>query len=243
MIGTSRSMKPAAGCLLAAFIIGWLPFARTATAEQFFLNGLATGGGTTSLHVESFEAEKFKATIHQAYDFSCGSAALATLLTYGYHLPTTEKTIFASMIRHGNKAIIQKDGFSLLDLKEYLARRGLPSGGFHAPLAELVKVGLPGIVLINDHGYRHFVVIRGVRDGRVLLSDPAVGMRAERIGIFKKQWSGISFLILTDVKRGQANFKNQGLWNAEPSAPVALARYAVDLAALQQVTILAANQF
>lgn len=230
---------------LSAFIsiLGWFFIAQPALAGQIFFNGLTIGSGTDTIKVESFEAEKFSATIRQAYDFSCGSAALATLLTYGYHIPVTEKRIFTSMIRHGNKALIQKDGFSLLDLKEYLARRGLPSGGFRAPFAALVKVSVPTIVLINDHGYRHFVVIRGVRDGRVLLSDPAVGMRSERISIFKKQWSGISFLVLADVRQGQSSFKDQTLWKAEPGAPIALTRYSIDLAALQHVTIPISNQF
>lgn len=229
--------------IMLTVLLAWRWLAPQALAGQVLLNGLAIGSGNVGLQVRSFEAEKFKATIHQAYDFSCGSAALATLLTYGYGLPVTERQVFASMIRHGDKAVIQKEGFSLLDLKDYLARRGLPSGGFHAPLTALVKVGLPAIVLINDHGYRHFVVVRGVRDGRILLSDPAVGMRSERIGIFEKQWSGISFLILGDVARGRANFSDRALWNAEPSAPVALAAYALRLGALQQVTIQNPDQF
>jgi predicted double-glycine peptidase len=238
-----RIRRRLSGIMLMAALLAWHGLAGQAAAGQIFLNGLAIGGGTATLRLRSFEAEKFKATIHQAYDFSCGSAALGTLLTFGYGIPVTEKQVFASMIRHGNKTLIQKEGFSLLDLKQYLARRGLPSGGFRAPLPELVKVGLPAIVLINDHGYRHFVVVRGVRDGRILLSDPAVGMRSERIGIFKKQWSGISFLILADVARGRANFTDHGLWHAEPGAPVALARYAIRLATLQQVTIRTPDQF
>ena len=116
------------------------------------------------MKVQSFRAQKFSTTIHQKYDFSCGSAALATLITFTYQRPTTESQIFASMYENGDQTEIRQYGFSLLDMKNYLSRIGVASGGFRAPLSKLVEVHIPAIVLINEHGYRHFVVIRGIRD-------------------------------------------------------------------------------
>src|SRR4030065_751601 len=38
-------------------------------------------GGNYQIHVRSMKDKHFRSTVHQKYDFSCGSAALATLLT------------------------------------------------------------------------------------------------------------------------------------------------------------------
>jgi predicted double-glycine peptidase len=214
-----------------------------AHAGQIYLNGLTTGAGTASINVQSFQSRKFSTTIHQAYDFSCGSAALATLLTFSYHRPITEGDVFTSMFLKGDQPVIRQYGFSLLDMKNYLSRQGLPSGGFRAPLSKLAEVKIPAIVLIDEHGYRHFVVIRGIRDNEVLLADPAIGLRSESLSDFKKQWSGIFFIILADVHIAQANFNGTDDWAGEPGAPLDLSRFAVTLATLQMVTIPDSSRF
>ena len=208
-----------------------------ANAGQVYLNGLATGAETATVNVQSFQSQKFNKTIKQEYDFSCGSAALATLLTFTYHRPVTESDVFASMYVNGNQPVIRKYGFSLLDMKDYLSRQGLPAGGFRAPLSKFIQVRVPGIVLINEHGYRHFVVLRGVENGRVLLADPAIGLRTESVADFQKQWAGVFFIILADIQVAQANFNGVQDWGSEPGAPVDLGRFAVNLATLQQVSI------
>jgi uncharacterized protein len=135
-----------------------------AWAASLQISGAITGlPGLSSptLSVQSYQARRFSAVIPQHFDYSCGSAALATLLTYSYNMPVDEMTVFRSMIENGNKALIEQYGFSLLDMKEYLQRIGLPSGGFRAPLSKLASVRVPAIVLINERGYHHFVVITG----------------------------------------------------------------------------------
>ena len=74
---------------LIAFVVSpWvcLPAAR---AGDVYLNGLAVGAGSMKVSVQSFQGRKFSTTVKQEYDFSCGSAALATLLTFSYHQPTS----------------------------------------------------------------------------------------------------------------------------------------------------------
>jgi len=222
----------ASGCLAAV-----LSFAPPCAHGQILVNGLATGSETANIHVRSFEDEKFITTIKQEYDFSCGSAALATLLTYTYHIPATESSVFASMYLNGDRQVIQQSGFSLLDMKDYLSRQGIPSGGFRAPLDKLARVGIPAIVLINEHGYKHFVVLRGVRDGRVLLSDPAIGLRTVSVSQFNRQWSGIFFIILANIPTARAGFNDGQDWSGEPGAPFDLSRFMVNLATLEQVSV------
>jgi len=226
----------ASATLAAAWLGGGFCAAAAGTTE-LQISGAIAGipGISPTLRVESFRARRFSAVIPQRFDYSCGSAALASLLTYSYHTPVDELTVFRSMIEHGNKALIEKEGFSLLDMKEYLERRGLPSGGFRAPLSKLAAAGVPAIVLINERGYKHFVIITGAQDGMVLIADPAVGLRSERIGAFEHQWSGIFFLILTHVAEARANFNAPAQWRVAPGAPLGLARFMVDFSILRQV--------
>src|SRR3546814_9136042 len=75
------------------------------------------------------------------------------------------------MYDHGDQARIRKEGFSLLDIRGYLQSQGYKADGFVLPIDKLFEEGLPAIVLLNDRGYRHFVVVKGLRGGRVLVGD------------------------------------------------------------------------
>src|SRR4029077_19906 len=167
----------------------------------------------------SYQEQRFKATVGQENDFSCGSAALATLLTYDYDTPVSEHDVFRQMFENGDKKIISRSGFSLLDIKNYLIRRGFRSEGFRAPLEKLAEVRLPAIVLVKVSGYSHFVVLQGIHDGWVLISDPAIGMRTEEVGVFKTEWSGVFFLILDDVEHAQQTFNGREKWAMAPRPP------------------------
>ena len=60
---------------------------------------------------------------------SCGSASVATLLTYHYDHPIDEQTVFTGMWQAGDQERIQTDGFSMLDMKQYLAGLGYQAEG------------------------------------------------------------------------------------------------------------------
>jgi predicted double-glycine peptidase len=125
------------------------------------------GGANYQVPVKSIRELRFASTTRQQYDFSCGSAALATLLTYHYHTPTSETTAFQAMWDAGDQAKIRREGFSLLDMQRYLGKIGFKADGFTVPLQKLFDSKLPAIVLIQEKGYNHFVVIKGGQDGRI----------------------------------------------------------------------------
>jgi hypothetical protein len=214
-----------------------------ASAGSVYLSGVGLGGSVATTNLQSFQEKKYKATVAQQYDFSCGSAALATLLTYNYNIPVSEPEVFREMFDNGDKKVIAESGFSLLDIKNYLARRGLEANGYRAPLSKLAEVRLPAIVLVNVRGYSHFVVLEGIQNGWVLLSDPANGMRSEPIGEFEGQWSGIFFLILTNAEHAQQTFNNREKWAAAPAPPWELTRYMIDLATLTRPAMLGLGRF
>lgn len=190
-------------------------------------------GQTYALHISTLKEVKYRNTIHQRYDFSCGSAAVATLLTYQYNYPVNEQAVFEQMYAHGDRTKINKEGFSLLDIKLYLQSIGFDADGFHANLAQLQQANLPAIVLIEDRGYHHFVVVKGVRYGRVLLGDPARGTRAIPMGRFDQLWrNGLVFVIHN--RRDLAHFNSDSDWRNAPIAPLGVG---VDRRGLDTITM------
>ena len=159
-------------------------------------------GGSFSIPVTSLKDLRFRDTVRQKFDFSCGSAALATLLTHHYNHPVSEQQVFAEMYERGDKEKIQREGFSLLDMKTYLAARGFEADGYKADLEKLETARVPAIALIRERGYHHFVVVKGLLNGRVLIGDPAVGTRAMSREQFERLWvNGVLFVIRSEAER------------------------------------------
>lgn len=176
-------------------------------------------GGAYSVPATSLKEARFRGTIRQQYDFSCGSAALATLLTHHYRQTVNEQTVFTEMFARGDQKKIQSEGFSLLDMKRYLQAHGYESDGFEAPLSKLQEAAIPALVLINENGYNHFVVLKGIRDGRALLGDPAGGTRAMSIGAFESIWVNQILFVITN-RQEIALFNQEADWKLAPRAPI-----------------------
>lgn len=190
-----------------------------AVAGTVWLPGVA--GGVLNVPTQSIQELKFGEVIRQQYDFSCGSAALATLLTYHYEDPTDEMQAFEVMYANGDQERIARAGFSLLDMKNYLAGRGYDSDGYQANLETLSGAGVPAIALINFQGYRHFVVVKGVRDGDVLLGDPALGLRRVSRDEFNSMWeNGVLFIIKNKADVGKRHFNANVSWQKLARAPL-----------------------
>jgi predicted double-glycine peptidase len=176
-------------------------------------------GGAFSVPVTSLKEERSRSTIRQQFDFSCGSAALSTLLTHHYRYPVTEQAVFEQMFAHGDQQKIRQEGFSLLDMKRFLQAHGFDANGFELPLDSLAEAGIPGIVLINERGYNHFVVVKGMRKGRVLFGDPAGGTRAMPRADFEAMWVGRILFVVTN-RQDAAGFNLAADWRASPSSPI-----------------------
>lgn len=181
------------------------------------------GVGTVTLDVVSIKEQRFHTTVRQQFDYSCGSAALATLLTYHYHNPVTEKTVFTEMWRSGDQEKIRREGFSLLDIKNYLNAHGYAADGYAAPLAKLAEVGIPAIALIRDKGYNHFVVVKGVSTDKVLVGDPSLGGKTIPRQDFEKMLVNRILFVITSHQE-VAVFDNPSDWNVRQKAPLGLAR-------------------
>lgn len=176
-------------------------------------------GGNVAMPVVSMKDARFLATLRQQYDFSCGSAALATLLTHHYGLPVDEASVFQAMFERGNQEKIRAEGFSMLDMKHYLDSHGFDARGIEGTLDQLAQAGVPAIVLIQENGYAHFVVIKGVRDRDVLLGDPAMGTRVMPRADFERYWMN-NILLLVANRIELARFNRVEDWRIRPNAPL-----------------------
>lgn len=176
-------------------------------------------GGAFSVPATSIKEARFSAMIRQQYDFSCGSAALSTLLTYHYRFPVSEQTVFEEMFAQGEQEKIKREGFSLLDMKRYLEAHGYEADGFEAPIDKLASAGIPAIVLINENGYNHFVVIKGIRDQRVLIGDPSGGTRAVARSAFEALWVNQILFVISN-RQDVAGFNQASDWSVAVQAPI-----------------------
>ena len=132
---------------------------------------------------------KTKNIVKQKHDFSCGSAAVATLFRYYLNDPVTEKQVIKGLFHFGNKKkIIENRGFSLLDIKKLANALGYKVGGYKTDVEGLLTLGKPAIVTIFIGKYKHFVVFRGVHKNRVYLADPALGNTIVSVKKFEKMW-------------------------------------------------------
>lgn len=169
--------------------------------------------------VTSLIGRRFETVVRQQFDFSCGSAALATLLRFHYDDPQSEQSVFLGMFRDGDQAQIRRLGFSLLDMKRYLAARGIAADGYRVTIDQIAKAHVPGIALINFDGYKHFVVVKGIDDGMLLLGDPSLGIRREKIGTFARQWNGVFFVVNGQSAVAARHFNQASDLALAPAAP------------------------
>jgi predicted double-glycine peptidase len=151
--------------------------------------------------VRSLLEIRHEGVVIQQWDTSCGAAALATVLTYMFNDPVSERTVAQAMLRRTDPIRVKvRGGFSLLDMKRLLDARGYSAIGYRdLSLDELLRMRTP-IVPIDEHGYAHFVVIRGRRDGAIEVADPAFGNRRIPVARFEEAWKGRIGFVVTRAK-------------------------------------------
>jgi predicted double-glycine peptidase len=171
---------------------------RTWTSVALILSILSAAAGAPLLAAErgpvkSLLEMRQNRVVVQKWDLSCGAAALATLLNYQHGDLVSEREIARALIQRqeylANPLLVRvQHGFSLLDLKRYVDKRGYKGIGYGRLTLEDLIEQAPIIVPVNLHGYNHFVVFRGRRGDRVLLADPAWGNRTLRVERFEDAW-------------------------------------------------------
>lgn len=141
--------------------------------------------------------QQFRGIVKQAYDYSCGSAALTTLLNGYIGEKLTEQQTMNGLLRYGEyDRIVERRSFSLLDMKRFVTALGYNSGGFKGQFSDLTKLDKPAIVPIAYAGFKHFVVFKAYRDGRVFIADPALGNLSFSAAHFQEIWDNNTLFII-----------------------------------------------
>ena len=191
------------------------------------------GGGSYTVSVMSWRDIPFRTVVRQQYDYSCGSAAVATLLRFHYDMHVTEAEIFQSMFARGDQPRIQEVGFSMLDMRTYLEQRGFAADGLRLSLDRLATLNVPAIALITPSNYRHFVVVKGVTDTHVLVGDPTFGLQTYTRADFERVWNGVVLAIRQTPDGVEAPIYNaDNEWQPWSRAPLGDAQGPVSPASL-----------
>jgi hypothetical protein len=177
---------------LGAFIALMLPDALLCAEAQVVVR---SGTARLQFGVRSLRAQRDAGVVKQRYDYSCGSAALATLLTYGLNDPVDEAVLLEALLAPlapDELVALQENGLSLLDLQRLARSRGHKAQGFRIHATQLVKLTRPVIVFIKPRGYEHFAVLKGVRGDRAYLADPSLGNVRMPLYRFLAMWADAS---------------------------------------------------
>jgi predicted double-glycine peptidase len=148
--------------------------------------------------------------VKQSLDYSCGPAALATLLSYYFQIPTSEQEILN--VLESQSALWQlpadwrETGVSMAALAKMGNYKGLEAVGVAIELGMLSRLKIPAIAYLEHRGLPHFSVIRGVDGlGNIQLADPTWGNQLLSQREFAKLWpvgeTGKGKLLLLRPKR------------------------------------------
>lgn len=190
------------------------------------------------IQVMSWWEIPFRSVVRQRYDFSCGSAAVATLLTYHYGQPTAEREVFTDMWQKGDQETIRKVGFSMLEMKSYLDRAGYRTNGVRLTVEQIAEIQQPMIVLIELNGFSHFVVVKGMRNGQILTGDSVLGLRQYSAEDFDAMWNNIALVIVGKSEHGAPRFNLARDWGPWSTAPIQQQSQVMQLAVTDSTLLL-----
>lgn len=159
---------------------------------------------------------KFKKTVKQSEDFSCGAASISTLLTYDLESPTSEALILKTIKESISEREWEKSkdfGFSLYDLKITAEKLGFLSEGFKIDFNTLTRSQYSLIVHLKKGEYQHFVVFRGYINGQIYLSDPNNGDVRLAPDLFLDEWTGYALAVLDKKNKKNLPAEQQNDFN------------------------------
>ncbi|MDQ3802340.1 MAG: C39 family peptidase [Acidobacteriota bacterium] len=168
------------------------------------------------------------ALIRQKNDATCGPAAVATLLTFYFDVPTTEEEVV-------KLSGLGRDGVSLNGLAKACRAKGFEARGYLMTLQQLLDEvsgsGAPVIVDFVEPSY-HFALVVGAAGDFILVSDPARGNVSIHREDFMRRWGRTTLVVKSQrppardliEKRKRAAAMRLGTLN-EASSPTSFSHF------------------
>ncbi|NZA25012.1 C39 family peptidase [Luteimonas sp. SJ-92] len=181
----------------------WLAAVAGASAAEVRFSGVLPNGALFGKTVESMREARFRHLVRQHTDYSCGAAALATILRYAYNLDADEATVIEGMMGVADPAVVQERGFSLLDIKRYVESLGMRGRGYRVDEDRLRSLRVPALILMDVRGFRHFVVLKQIEGDMAEVADPILGNRSVPMPEFLDSWPSraVFVVIASDFDR------------------------------------------
>jgi predicted double-glycine peptidase len=155
-------------------------------------------------YVCSWQQLKRQNVVMQRRDYSCGAAALATLIRYYWGDPVNEETFLKELdklLTPEEVADRVKNGLTITDLRRAAVSKGYLATLGKLPFNKLVESKVPVLLGVTIEGFDHFVVYRGWDGQYVYLADPIQGNIRVHTCDFGKQWQKNA--ILAVAKKGE----------------------------------------
>lgn len=194
----------AAFAIVLSLIGGFYTIKDQPKSEINLAIGAAGGEGRIRFDVKPVSEIEGSHMIKQRYDYSCGSAALATLLDFYLGEKFTEKQVIQGLLQYGDaEQIAKRRAFSLLDMKRFVNVLGYQGEGYKVDMEELKTLDKPCIVPIKIYDYRHFAILKGVHKGHVFLTDPWRGDISFTVDEFEDMWyEKVIFMVFKEGRTG-----------------------------------------
>ena len=175
-----------------------------AAGDKFLPAPVRDGQHQFHRYVCSWQQLKRQNVVMQRRDYSCGAAAMATLVRYYWGDQVNEETFLKALdklLTPEEVADRIKNGLSITDLKRAAVAKGYSATLGKLPFGKLVESKVPVILGVTIEGFDHFVVYRGWDGQYVYLADPIQGNVRLHTCDFVKQWQKNA--ILAVAKKGE----------------------------------------
>jgi hypothetical protein len=152
---------------------------------------------------KSWQEIRTQNIVMQQRDYSCGAAALATVIRYHWGDNVTETQILQEVFKLLTIEELKErieNGLSLTDLRRLAVKLGYQAAIGKLEFEKLKESKVPLIVGLSFEDFDHFAVFRGTDGVYVYLADPARGNVRVPVHEFEAQWQKNAVLVV--VKPG-----------------------------------------
>jgi predicted double-glycine peptidase len=166
----------------------------------------------------SYKDLKTRNIVMQQRDYSCGAAALATVLRFYWGDKVEEIDVLKQI-----EAILSVDdlrdrvenGLSIADLRRTAVKLGYQSAIGTMEVEKLKEAKVPVIVALQQEDYNHFVVVRGFCGSYIYLADPIRGNVRMTVDEFSKQWIKKTLLVAVKPGKTESTVSRIGIYPGE----------------------------